>query len=248
MGYTILVADDDPMLGEHITDPLEYYGYQVTTAADGLKALEIALHRAPDLIILDLMLPEMDGLEVCRRLRQARKTAITPIIMISAREDEIDKVVSLEVGADAYLTKPLAHRELLARIHALLQRADSFFTAESLPGSSASRMLPPVRDELVTGPLHIDLAGRRVTCWGKDVDLPYREFELLIYFVRHPERILFRDQLLQDVWGEDSVVTRRTVDRYVYRLRQKLERNPNIPQLIQTVQGGGYCFMPGQEP
>ena len=171
-------------------------GYQVMTAVNGPSALKIALGLAPDLIILNLMLAEMDGLEVCRQLRRARDTAMTPIIVVSDKGDEIDTVVSLEVGADAFLTKPISHRELLAQIRALLRRAGSSCTADSAPGGLTSHPLPSSTGELVVGLLRIDLNGRSVTCRGKRVEMPKREFELLVYFARHPETALSRDQLL----------------------------------------------------
>ena len=247
MGCSILVADDDALLGERITDALKFHGYSIHTAVDGPSALETALRLTPDLIILELMLPEMDGLEVCRQLRRARNTARIPIIMISAKGDEIDIVVSLEVGADAFLTKPVAHRELLARIRALLRRAGSFCTADYPPEQHTAHLFPSSRGGLVVGPLRIDLDGWRVTCRGKGFEMPRKEFELLIYLVRHPERVLPRDQVLQDVWGKDYEGPRRVVHMHVRKLRQKFERDLKTHRLIQTVHRIGYCFMPDEK-
>lgn len=247
MGRTILVADNDAVLRDRITDELEFHGYQVKTAVDGPSALEIALCLTPDLIIMDLMLPGMDGLEVCRQLRTTRNTTTIPIIMIAASGDEIDIVVSLEVGADAFLTKPVAHRELLARIRALLRRAGSFCTADYPPEQHTAHLFPSSRGELVVGSLRIDLDGWRVTCRGKRFEMPRKEFELLIYLVRHPERVLPRDQVLQDVWGKDYQGRGRVVDMHVRKLRQKFEWDPKTHRLIQTVHRIGYCFMPDEK-
>ena len=244
MGCTILVADVDPLLGVHITDALEVHGYEVMTAVNGPSALKIALDLSPDLIILDLMLPEMDGLEVCRQLRRARDTAMTPIIVIADRGDEIDTVVSLEVGADAFLTKPISHRELLAWIRALLRRARSSCTADSPPGGLTSHTLPSSNGQLVVGLLWIDLNGWSVRFRGKRVEMPKREFELLVYLARHPETALSRDQLLLDVWGKNYVGSKRTVDRHMVKLRQKFEGDSKAHRLIQKVFNVGYCFMP----
>ncbi len=247
MGCTILVADDDALLRDRITDALKFHSYQVMTAVDGPSALEIALCLTPDLIIMDLMLPEMDGLEVCRQLRTTRNTTTIPIIMIAASGDEIDIVVSLEVGADAFMTKPVAHRELLARIRALLHRAGSSRAADYPPEQHAAQRYPSSRGELLVGPLRIDLDGWRVTCRGKEFDMPRKEFELLIYLVRYPETVLPRDQVLQEVWGKDYQGPRRAVDMHVRKLRRKFEQDPKTHRLIQTVHRVGYCFMPDEK-
>src|SRR6202030_1739767 len=162
----ILVVDDEAVLVETIAYNLEQAGYAVVTAADGASALEAAQREKPDLIILDLMLPEMDGLEVCRQLRREGNTATTPIMMLTAKSEEIDKVVGLEVGADDYVTKPFGRRELLARVRALLRRADYAPANAEYPTQDANRDLPRLNRELVAGPLRIDLAGRRVYCRG----------------------------------------------------------------------------------
>jgi DNA-binding response OmpR family regulator len=243
VGRKILVVDDEAVLVETIAYNLEQAGYQVTTAADGASALEVARRESPDLIILDIMLPEMDGLEVCRQLRRDSNTALTPIIMLTARGDEIDKVVGLEVGADDYVTKPFGRRELLARVRALLRRANPILedgNAQSISGETSQSQRPG--RELLAGPLRIDLAGRRVNCRGKELELQPKQFDLLTYLARNRGTVLTRDQLLQNVWGYDYVGDTRTVDVHVRWLREKLEEDPANPKLIQTVRGVGYCF------
>ena len=243
MGRKILVVDDEAVLVETIAYNLEQAGYSVTTAADGASALQAAHRDTPDLIILDIMLPEMDGLEVCRQLRRESNTSTTPIMMLTAKGDEIDKVVGLEVGADDYVTKPFGRRELLARVRALLRRSEYVPTtgADNAKQESDGEVPRPNR-ELVAGPLRIDLAGRRVLCRGKDVELQPKQFELLTYFVRNRGTVLTRDQLLHNVWGYDYVGDTRTVDVHVRWLREKIEEDPGSPRLLQTVRGVGYCF------
>lgn len=242
MARKILVVDDEAVLVETIAYNLEQAGYQVLTAADGGSALEAARRETPDLVILDLMLPEMDGLEVCRQLRREHTTATIPIMMLTAKGDEIDKVVGLEVGADDYVTKPFGRRELLARVRALLRRADYPAAGNDHTSQETSGEVPRPSRELVAGPLRIDLAGRRVNCRGQDLELQPKQFDLLTYLVRNRGTVLTRDQLLQNVWGYDYVGDTRTVDVHVRWLREKLEEDPANPKLIQTVRGVGYCF------
>lgn len=244
MARKILVVDDETVLVETMAYNLEQAGYQVATAADGASALEAARRETPDLIILDIMLPEMDGLEVCRQLRRDKTTSTTPIMMLTAKGDEIDKVVGLEVGADDYVTKPFGRRELLARVRALLRRADYPHPGNEASTSAAevSQEVPRVSRELVAGPLRIDLAGRRVNCRGQDLELQPKQFDLLTYLVRNRGTVLTRDQLLHNVWGYDYAGDTRTVDVHVRWLREKLEEDPANPKLIQTVRGVGYAF------
>ncbi|HZO76102.1 MAG TPA: response regulator transcription factor [Ktedonobacteraceae bacterium] len=242
MARKILVVDDEALLVETIAYNLEQAGYRVVTAADGKSALEAARTEAPDLIILDIMLPEMDGLEVCRQLRRESSTATTPIVMLTAKGDEVDKVVGLEVGADDYVTKPFGRRELLARVRALLRRADYPSPQEEAAAADTAQEVRPPNRELVAGPLRIDLAGRRVNCRGQDLELQPKQFELLTYLVRNRGTVLTRDQLLHNVWGYDYVGDTRTVDVHVRWLREKLEEDPANPRLIQTVRGVGYVY------
>lgn len=244
MGRKILVVDDEEVLVEAITYNLEQSGYQVLTASDGVSALEIARQEAPDLIVLDIMLPGMDGLEVCRQLRRDKRTSTVPIIMLTAKADEIDKVVGLEVGADDYVTKPFGRRELLARIRALLRRVDYPLEADDRPktGDATGGVPGQTHSELIAGPLRIDQAGRRVMCRGQELELQPKQFDLLTYLVRNRGTVLTRDQLLHNVWGYDYVGDTRTVDVHVRWLREKLEEEPANPKLIQTVRGVGYVF------
>jgi DNA-binding response OmpR family regulator len=243
VGRKILVVDDEPVLVETMAYNLEQAGYQVTTAIDGASALEAARRETPDLVILDIMLPEMDGLEVCRLLRREDNTATTPIMMLTAKGEEIDKVVGLEVGADDYVTKPFGRRELLARVRALLRRADYPASTEEhhAPAGTADDAARK-NNELVAGPLRIDLAGRRVYCRGQELDLQPKQFELLVYLVRNRGTVLTRDQVLYNVWGYDYAGDTRTVDVHIRWLREKLEEDPANPRLIQTVRGVGYVF------
>ncbi len=238
----ILVVDDEPVLVETIAYNLEQAGYAVITVADGASALEAAHREKPDLIILDVMLPEMDGLEVCRQLRREDHTATTPIMMLTAKSEEIDKVVGLEVGADDYVTKPFGRRELLARVRALLRRTDYALPNEDRAVRETGGEVPHPERELAAGPLRIDLAGRRVYCRGQVLELQPKQFELLTYMVRNRGTVLTRDQLLHNVWGYDYAGDTRTVDVHIRWLREKLEEDPANPRLIQTVRGVGYCF------
>jgi two-component system alkaline phosphatase synthesis response regulator PhoP len=242
VGRKILVVDDEAVLVETIAYNLEQAGYAVVTAADGASGLEAAQREKPDLIILDLMLPEMDGLEVCRQLRREGNTATTPIMMLTAKSDEIDKVVGLEVGADDYVTKPFGRRELLARVRALLRRTDYATSDEDRVVREAGAEAARSQRELTAGPLRIDLAGRRVYCRGQVLELQPKQFELLTYLVRNRGTVLTRDQLLHNVWGYDYAGDTRTVDVHIRWLREKLEEDPANPRLIQTVRGVGYCF------
>lgn len=242
MGRKILVVDDEVVLLEAIVYNLEQSGYQVLTAADGISALEIVHQEMPDLVVLDIMLPRMDGLEVCRQLRRNDRTATLPIIMLTARGDEIDKVVGLEVGADDYVTKPFSRHELLARIRAHLRRAEYPTTGNEYGSVEESPERVAQRSELSAGPLRIDQAGRRVHCRGQDLELQPKQFDLLTYLVRNRGTVLTRDQLLHNVWGYDYAGDTRTVDVHIRWLREKLEEKPASPRLIQTVRGVGYVF------
>jgi DNA-binding response OmpR family regulator len=225
MARTILVVDDEPTLRETLAEALEADGFRVLTAADGREALEQFREHRPELIVLDLMLPELSGIEVCRIVR--RESGV-PILMLTARTSEIDKVLGLELGADDYVTKPFSLRELSARIRALLRRTEQ----------PAAEPAAPV----ALGELTVDLAGHRLLRDGVVVPLKPKVFELLAYLVRNPGQVFTREQLLQHVWGYDYAGETRTVDVHVHWLRSAIEPDPAAPVYIQTVRGVGYVF------
>jgi DNA-binding response OmpR family regulator len=221
----ILVVDDEPTLVATLKYNLEREGYHVVTAGDGETGLSAARANRPDLILLDLLLPAMDGLEICRILR---REMTTPILMLTAKTDEIDKVVGLELGADDYVTKPFSMRELLARVRALLRRAETSLSGET--------------DVLVAGDLLIDLRRREASRGDRVLALRPKEFDLLVFFLRNRGRAFTRDQLLNQVWGYDFVGETRTVDVHIRWLRQKIENVPGKPSRLITVRGLGYRF------
>jgi DNA-binding response OmpR family regulator len=223
---TILLVDDEDAVQKLLTYPLEHEGFRVLQARDGVEALERFAGEHVDLVVLDLMLPRLDGLEVCRRLR-AQSTV--PIIMLTARDDELDKVVGLEIGADDYITKPFSIREFRSRIRALLRRA-------ALSGQRDGR------DTIEADGLVIDLAKRTVSILGRPVTLTYVEFELLRTLAVRPGRVFTRQALLVALWGDSAYREPRTIDVHVRHLREKLEAEPHEPELIQTVRGVGYRF------
>ncbi|HEY0566457.1 MAG TPA: response regulator transcription factor [Terriglobales bacterium] len=222
----ILIVEDEPKMVAGLRDNFEFEGYQVLTANDGAEGLERALAEAPDLVVLDVMMPKMSGLDVCRQLKLKRPSI--PIIMLTARGQEVDKVVGLELGADDYVTKPFSIRELLARVKAVLRR---------------SHTLPKDEDQYSFGDVDVDLRRRRATRSGSALDLSSTEFELLKYFILHSGEALSRERLLEDVWGYERVSTTRTVDTHLLHLRQKLEPAPDQPRYFLTVHGTGYRFV-----
>jgi DNA-binding response OmpR family regulator len=222
----ILIVEDEPNMVAGLRDNFEFEGYQVITAGDGVEGLQRALDESPDLVVLDVMMPRMSGLEVCKQLRAKR--ASIPIIMLTARGQEVDKVVGLELGADDYVTKPFSIRELLARVKAILRRAAA---------------APKNQEHHSFGDVEVDLRRCRVVKSGKLLDVSSKEFELLKYFISHSGETLSRDRLLEDVWGYDNFPTTRTVDTHLVRLRQKLEPDPEQPQFFLTVHGTGYRFV-----
>lgn len=222
----ILIIEDEPNMVIGIRDSLEFEGYQVLAAQDGKEGLNKALTETPDLILLDVMLPMLSGLDVCRELRN--KGIETPIIMLTARSQEIDKVVGLEIGADDYVTKPFSIRELQARIRAHLRRA-SKQVAEF--------------ERFSFGAIELDFKKYRATKHGKELELSAREFEILRHLIRRQGEIVTRDQLLDEVWGYNNNPISRTVDNHIVKLRQKIEENPAEPQHIITVHRVGYRFV-----
>ena len=226
---SVLVVDDEPTVRETLAETLEQDGLRVITAADGREALEKFRLEKPDLILLDLMLPELSGMEVCRIIR--RESAV-PILMLTARDSEIDKVVGLELGADDYVTKPFSLRELQARVRALLRRTEA-----QAPAQATAQ---PAMIEL--GDVTVDLAGHRLLRDGEPLPVKPKAFELLAFLLRHPGQVFERDQLLERVWGYDYAGETRTVDVHVHWLRSQLEQDPSRPRFLQTVRGVGYVF------
>jgi len=222
----ILIVEDEPNMVSGLRDNFEFEGYEVLTAADGVAGLETALKESPDLVLLDVMMPRMSGLDVCKQLK-AKRPGI-PIIMLTARGQEVDKVVGLEIGADDYVTKPFSIRELLARVKAVLRRAQPLANAQG---------------RYAFGDVELDLRSCQVSRKGKVLDFSSKEFELLKYFLVHPGETLSRDRLLEEVWGYEHFPTTRTVDAHIVRLRQKVEPKPEEPRFILTVHGTGYKFV-----
>ena len=225
----ILVVEDEENILEAVRYSLQAEGYETLTATDGLAGLQLARTRHPDLVILDVMLPGMDGLEVCREIRRDRDI---PIMMLSARGEELDRVVGLEVGADDYVTKPFSMRELMARVKVHVRRSQASASAEVSPGIAP----------LVSGDLELDSDGHRVRLAGHELELRPREFRLLALFMQRPDRALTRDQILEALWAHDYIGDARTVDVHVRWLREKIETDPASPTRIVTVRGVGYRF------
>lgn len=226
---TVLVIEDEENLQEALKYNLEREGYDVLTASDGERGLGLARENRPDLVILDIMLPQLDGLEVCRILRREHDT---PIIMLTAKGEEVDRVVGLELGADDYITKPFSMRELLARLRTVLRRTRSQPRDDGQPSS----------ETLTSGDLVIDLAGHTVKLADKELELKPREFDLLALLVANKGRAFTRDQILERLWGQDYIGDTRTVDVHIRWIRQKLETVPDSPNRIVTIRGVGYRF------
>jgi len=222
----ILIVEDEPNMVAGLRDNFEYEGFRVITAMDGVEGLEKALQDSPDLVVLDVMMPRMSGLDVCRQLKAKRPSI--PIIMLTARGQEVDKVVGLELGADDYVTKPFSIRELLARVKAVLRR---------------SQTLPKEQERYSFGDIEVNLRSYQVFRNGKQVEFSSKEFELLKHFLCHSGETLSRDRLLDEVWGYENFPTTRTVDAHIVRIRQKLEPVPDQPRFFLTVHGVGYKFV-----
>lgn len=223
----ILVIEDDRDIVELVRYNLEKDGYQVFTATDGATGVAQVKKSPPDLLVLDLMLPKLSGLEICKEIRRDAALNRLPILILTARGEEADRVVGLELGADDYVTKPFSPREFVARVKALLRRVEPAVATEKL---------------IDVGALRIDPAAYRVTRAGKQVPLSTLEFRLLYYLAARPNKVFSRDQLLDAVWGTDRFVTPRSVDVYVRRLREKIEENPQYPSYVKTIRGAGYLF------
>jgi DNA-binding response OmpR family regulator len=221
----ILIVDDEPEMVRGLADNLRFEGYQTIAAGDGTRGLSLAVSEAPDLILLDVMMPGMSGWDVCRQLRA--RGLDTPVIMLTARGAEVDRVQGLELGADDYITKPFSVRELMARIRAVLRR----------PGPRQKF------EEFAFGDVRVHLRARQAFKAGREVRLTRKEFDLLRYLVEHPGEVITRDRLLDEVWGYDRFPTTRTVDTHILRLRQKFEDDPEWPAHILTAHGQGYRFV-----
>jgi DNA-binding response OmpR family regulator len=223
----ILLVDDEQPVQKLLTYPLEKEGYEVVPALDGQEALASFEQGEFDLVVLDIMLPKLDGLEVCRRLRAQSSV---PIIMLTAKAEEIDKVLGLELGADDYITKPFSMREFRSRVRAALRRAE--MAPDDEPGE----------EPLVRGELRIDFEKRTTELADQPIDLTYVEFEILSVLARHPGRVYTRDMLLDRIWGDSAFRDQRTIDVHIRHLREKLERDPKNPEYLLTVRGVGYHF------
>ncbi len=222
----ILIVDDEPEMVRGLQDNLRFEGYQTLTATHGREGLRLALQEAPDLILLDVMMPELSGWDVLRALRQERVDI--PVILLTARGEEVDRVLGLELGADDYITKPFSLRELLARVRAVLRR----------PGARQKG------ETIAFGDVRIHLRARQTFKAGREVQLTRKEFDLLRFLAEHRGEVLTRDRLLDEVWGYTQFPTTRTVDTHILRLRQKFEADPEHPRHILTVHGQGYKLAP----
>jgi phosphate regulon transcriptional regulator PhoB len=225
----ILVVEDEPDIRKLVQYNLTQERFNVLEAEDGEQALKLLQREKPNLVILDLMLPGLSGMELCKLLRQRSETAKLPILMLTAKASEADRIVGLEMGADDYLAKPFSPREMVARVRAILRRSESKPTTETAPAYDK-------------GSLKIDFSTYEVFVRGKPVKLTLKEFELLRFLVLNPSRVLNRDQLLDRVWGGETFVTPRTVDVHIRRLRKAVEKDDRKPKWILTVRGVGYKF------
>jgi two-component system response regulator ResD len=223
---SVLVVDDEPTITEVVSRYLERAGYVTRVAADGVNALRIAGESRPDLVVLDLMLPGMDGLEVMRRLRERERVSV---ILLTAKGEHTDRIIGLRLGADDYVVKPFSPAELVARVDAVLRRADSS---------------PQLEEPIGFDELTLDPVARRVTVRGEEIQLTVREYDLLLHFVRHPGQVFSREQLMDSVWQYSFYTDTSTVTVHVRRLRAKIEADPSSPRWLQTVWGVGYRFQP----
>lgn len=235
----VLLVEDDEELSDLLVGRLEKEGYDSLHVSSGERALDVVDDRQPDLVLLDVMLPELNGLEVCRRLRA--EYPLMYIIMVTAKTEETDRVVGLEVGADDYITKPFSLQELMARVRSVMRRQRRLREER---GGNGDGTEDPSEEVVSYEEIRIDPVRHEVECRGESVDLTVREFELLHYLARSPGRAFTRAQILEDVWEIDFEGYSRTIDSHVQRLRKKLERDPSNPELIQTVWGVGYKFQP----
>ncbi len=232
MPQRIVLIEDEKDIVELVRYNFRKEGFEVESFLTGKQGLEYLRHRHADLILLDILLPDLDGLEICKRLRAHERLRTVPVIFLTAKGEEIDRVLGLELGADDYVVKPFSPRELIARVKAVLRR--QVRAAEKL-------------EVVEAGSLRLDSQTQELTVGGKPVELSTLEFKLLHFLVSNPRRIFSRDRLLDEVWGSDRFVTPRTVDVHIHRLREKIEADSEKPQYLQTVRGAGYRFSPDVE-
>lgn len=238
---TILVVDDEPAIVQVIRERLERESFEVASAGTAQDALQAVVDRAPDLVVLDLMLPDLDGFEVLRRLRKEGYSL--PVIILTARDDDVDVVVGLELGADDYMVKPFNPRELVARVRAVLRRrAEAVALASRLEGLEAQLASTSLEERVASQALHVDPTSRKAWYGGQPLNLRAREFDLLCFLAQHPGQVLSRTTLLDHVWGSADYIDERTVDVHVHRLRQKLAQIDPDADPIQTERGIGYRF------
>lgn len=223
--FRILIVEDEPAMRLGLTDNLEFEGYEVDFVEDGEAGIEALTTKSYDLVLLDVMLPKISGFDVCRNIRKAGSKI--PIILLTARGEEIDKVLGLELGADDYVTKPFSVRELMARVKALLRRSQSETEVNQ-------------KEVVKIGRLQVNFGTLTATCMDEEIKMSHREFEVLKHLYQHKNKLVSRHELLEEVWGYDEQPTTRTVDNFIVRLRQKIEDDPNTPKLIITVHGAGY--------
>lgn len=231
---TILIVDDEPPIRDILVYNLEKEGYKTIEASDGVTAVNIALEQSPDLILLDIMLPKLDGLSVCKRIKNSLNV---PILMLTAKDGEIDKILGLELGADDYITKPFSVRELVARVKANLRKVEAVSSSKIVEQSSEEKKK---ESKIVVGDLELDLDKFEVKVRGEVIDLTLREFEVLKFLASQPEQVVTRETLLEKVWGYEYYGDIRTVDVTVRRIREKIEQDTSIPKILITKRGVGY--------
>ncbi len=233
---TILVVDDEPAIRDLLKYNLEREGYQIIEASDGIEGINVALEQKPDIILLDIMLPKLDGLSVCKRIKNSMSI---PIIMLTAKSEEIDTILGLELGADDYITKPFSVRELAARVKANLRKYEVVSVAEAKPVDTSNEDKKK-ESKIIVGDLELDLDKFEVKVRGEIIDLTLREFEVLKFLASQPEQVVTRETLLEKVWGYEYFGDIRTVDVTVRRIREKIEKDTSIPKILITKRGVGY--------
>ena len=231
---TILIVDDEQPIVDILVYNLKKEGYNTIAASDGITAVDMALEKKPDLILLDIMLPKLDGLSVCKRIKNSLNV---PILMLTAKDSEIDKILGLELGADDYITKPFSVRELVARVKANLRKVDAIATA---PINNAENENIKPENKIVVGELELDIDKFEVKVRGNVIDLTLREFEVLKFLASQPEQVITRETLLEKVWGYEYYGDIRTVDVTVRRIREKIEKDTSVPKILMTKRGVGY--------